>query len=55
MDLWLPNLLEKGQNFRITANPYAPPPMHRSTWSDNDQSGRRMFKAIYITMLEEHA
>ena len=54
MDLWLPNLLEKGQNFRITANPYAPP-MHRSTWSDNDQSGRRMFKAIYITMLEEHA
>ena len=54
MDLWLPNLLGKGQNFRITANPYAPL-MHRSTWSDNDQSGRGRFKAIYITMLEEHA
>ena len=54
MDLWLPNFLGKGQNFRITANPYAPL-MHRSTWSDNNQSGRRRFKAIHIIMLEEHA
>ena len=28
--------------------------MHRSLWSDNDQSSRRWFKAIEITMLEEN-
>ena len=28
--------------------------MHRSIWSDNDQSSRRRFKAIEMTMLEEH-
>ena len=28
--------------------------MHRSIWNDNDQSSHRRFKAIYITMLEEH-
>ena len=28
--------------------------MHRSIWSDKDQSSRRRFKAIEITMLEEH-
>ena len=28
--------------------------MHRSIWNDNDQSSRERFKAIYITMLEEH-
>ena len=28
--------------------------MHRSIWSDNDQSSRRVFKAIEITTLEEH-
>ena len=28
--------------------------MHRSVWSDNTQSSRRRFKAIEITMLEEH-
>ena len=28
--------------------------MHRSIWSDNDQSIRQRFKAIEITMLEEH-
>ena len=28
--------------------------MHRSIWSDNDQSSRQRFKAIEITMLEEH-
>ena len=28
--------------------------MHRSIWSDNDQSSRRRFKAIEITVLEEH-
>ena len=30
--------------------------MHRSIWSDNDQSSRQKFKAIEITctMLEEH-
>ena len=28
--------------------------MNRSIWSDNDQSSRRRFKAIEITMLEEH-
>ena len=28
--------------------------MHRSIWSDNDQSSRRRFNAIEITMLEEH-
>ena len=28
--------------------------MHRSIWSDNEQSSRRRFKAIEITMLEEH-
>ena len=28
--------------------------MDRSIWSDNDQSSRRRFKAIEITMLEQH-
>ena len=28
--------------------------MHRSIWSHNDQSSRQRFKAIEITMLEEH-
>ena len=28
--------------------------MHRSVWSDNDQSSRGRFKAIEITMLEEY-
>ena len=28
--------------------------MHRSIWSDNDHSSRQSFKAIEITMLEEH-
>ena len=28
--------------------------MHRSIWSDNDQSSRERFKAIEITTLEEH-
>ena len=28
--------------------------IHRSIWSDNDQSSRQRFKAIEITMLEEH-
>ena len=28
--------------------------MHRSIWSDNDQSSRRRFDAIEITKLEEH-
>ena len=28
--------------------------MHRSIWSDSDQSSRERFKAIEITTLEEH-
>ena len=28
--------------------------MHRSIWSDNDQSSGLRFKATEITMLEEH-
>ena len=28
--------------------------MHRSIWSENDQSSRERFKAIEITTLEEH-
>ena len=28
--------------------------MHRPLWSDNEQSSRRRFKAIEITVLEEH-
>ena len=28
--------------------------MHRSIWSDNDQSSRLRFNATEITMLEEH-
>ena len=28
--------------------------MHRSIWTDNDQSSRQRFKAIEITILEEH-
>ena len=28
--------------------------IHRSIWSDNDQSSRQRFKVIEITMLEEH-
>ena len=28
--------------------------MHRSIWSENDQSSRERFKTVEITTLEEH-
>ena len=41
-------------NLNWKLNGFGKENMHRSIWNDNDQNSRQRFKAIYITMLEEH-